>query len=66
VRATKSGQKAFEDRHFVEPLAWTPPYQAWQERAESTRELATHVTNERAKKLLLVIAESYDRLAAPV
>ena len=59
-------RKAFEDHLFVEPLAWAPPYQAWRERAKNTRALAERVTNDRAKKLLLVIAESYERLARPL
>jgi hypothetical protein len=59
----KLPRKAFVDRLFVEPLAWAPPYQAWRRRAKSTRELADRATNDNAKKLLLRIAEGYDRLA---
>jgi len=58
-------RKAFENRLFVEPLAWAPSYQAWQERAQNTRELAERATSDRAKTLLLMIAESYERLARP-
>jgi hypothetical protein len=63
MRATKKPRKAFEDPLLVEPLAWAPLYGAWQERAKSTRELADRATNDNAKKLLLRIAEGYDRLA---
>jgi hypothetical protein len=65
MRTTKKARKAFEDPLFVEPSAWAPPYQAWQERAKSTRELAERATNDNAKKLLLMIADGYDRLAHP-
>jgi hypothetical protein len=61
----KLPRKAFVDRLFVEPLAWAPPYQAWHRRAKSTRELAERVTNDRAKNLLLMIAEAYELLARP-
>jgi hypothetical protein len=63
MRATKKPRKVFEDPLLVEPLAWAPPYGAWQERAKNTRELADRATNDNAKKLLLRIAEGYDRLA---
>ena len=63
MRTIKMARKTFEDRLFVEPSAWAPAYQAWQERAASTRELAERATNDRAKKLLLMIADGYDRLA---
>ena len=65
MRTTKKAKKArqaFEDPLFVEPSAWVPPYQAWPERAKSTRELAERATNDNARKLLLIIAEGYDRL----
>ena len=62
MRALKKA-KAFEDPLFVEPSTWVPLYGAWQERAKSTRELADRATNDNAKKLLLRIAEGYDRLA---
>ena len=65
MRTIKEAPTAFENRLFVEPSSWTPPYQSWQERAQNTRELAGRVTNDRAKTLLLLIAESYDRLAHP-
>jgi hypothetical protein len=55
--------KAFEDHLFVEPATWAPLYGAWQERAKSTRALAERAANDNAKKLLLMIAEGYDRLA---
>ena len=63
MRATKKPRKAFEDPLLVEPLAWAAPYGAWQERAKHTRALADRATNDTAKKLLLRIAEGYDRLA---
>ena len=65
MRTTRVARKAFENRLFVEPLAWAPSYQAWQERAQNTRELAERATSDRAKTLLLMIAESYERLARP-
>jgi hypothetical protein len=63
MRATKKNRKAFEDPLLVEPLAWPPLYGAWQERAQNTRELAERAKNDHAKKLLLMIADGYDRLA---
>jgi hypothetical protein len=62
MRATKKPRKAFEDALLVEPSAWAPLYGAWQERAKNTRELAERAANDNAKKLLLMIAEGYDRL----
>ena len=62
MRAIKKA-KAFEDHLFVEPAAWAPLYGAWQEQAKNTRELADRATNDNAKKLLLRIADGYDRLA---
>jgi len=52
-----------KNRLFVEPLAWAPPHQAWQERAQNTRELADLIRDGQAKNLLLQIAETYERLA---
>jgi hypothetical protein len=63
MRALKIARKTHEDRLFVEPAGWTPLYGAWQERAKSTRELAGRATNDHAKKLLLMIADVYDRLS---
>ena len=54
--------KAFEDHLFVEPATWAPLYGAWQERAKSTRALAERAANDGAKKLLLMIADGYERL----
>jgi len=62
MRTTKKA-KAIEDPLFVEPSAWAPLYGAWQERAKSTRALAERAANDRAKKLLLIVADGYDRLA---
>ena len=62
MRAIKKA-KAFEDHLFVEPATWAPLYGAWPERAKNTRELADRATNDNAKKLLLRIADGYDRLA---
>jgi hypothetical protein len=62
MRAIKKG-KAFEDPLFVEPTAWAPLYGAWQEQAKNTRVLAERAANDRAKKLLLIVADGYDRLA---
>ena len=55
--------KVFEDTLFVEPAAWTSLYGAWEERAKSTRALAERAANDRAKRLLLIVADGYDRLA---
>jgi hypothetical protein len=52
-----------EDCPLVEPLAWRPAFQAWHERAGAARELAGIVTDGRAKSLLILIAETYERLA---
>ncbi len=65
MRVVEPARKAFENRLFVEPLAWAPPHQAWRERAQSTRDLADRASNDCAKTLLLMIAESYERLARP-
>jgi len=65
MRTKKIARKAIENRLFVEPSSWAPPYQAWQERAQSTRELADLVTDGQAKNLLIQIAETYERLARP-
>ena len=65
MRTIREARKAFENRLFVEPTAWAPPYQAWQERAQNTRELADRAKDGQAKNLLTQIAETYDRLARP-
>ncbi len=62
MRAIKKA-KAFEDPLFVEPSAWVPLYGAWHDRAKSTRALAERAADDRAKKLLLIVADGYDRLA---
>ena len=65
MTAIKEARKAFENRLFVEPSTWAPPHQAWQERAQTTRELADLVTDGQAKNLLIQIAQTYERLARP-
>jgi len=65
MKAKKIVRNTFEDRLFVEPSAWAPPYQAWQERAQNTRALASLVKEGQAKNLLLEIAMTYERLACP-
>ena len=65
MRTTKKARKASEDPLFAKSSAWTPPYQAWQERAKCTRELADLLRDGQAKKLLTQIAETYERLAHP-
>ena len=65
MKTIKTARQAFENRLFVEPTAWAPPYQAWQERAQNTRELADLVKDGQAKNLLIQIAETYERLALP-
>ena len=61
----KITRKAIENCLFVEPLAWAPPYQAWQQRAQHTRKLSDLVMDGQAKNLLIQIAETYERLARP-
>ena len=63
MRTTKRARKASEDALFVEPSVWAQPYRAWRERAKDTRELAQRASNDNAKKLLLLIADGYDRLS---
>ena len=65
MRTIREARKAFENRLFVEPTAWAPPYQAWQKRAQNTRELAGLTRDGQAKNLLIEIAETYERLAHP-
>ena len=65
MKTIRETRKAFENRLFVEPSSWTPPYQAWQERAQNTRELAGMARDGQAKNLLTQIAETYERLAHP-
>ena len=65
MKTIKTARQAIENRLFVEPSSWTPPYQAWQKRAQNTRELAGLVKDGQAKNLLIQIAETYDRLAHP-
>jgi hypothetical protein len=65
MRTTKEARQAFENRLIVEPTAWAQPYQAWQERAQNTRELADLAKDGQAKNLLTQIAETYERLARP-
>jgi hypothetical protein len=65
MKSKKIPRKAIENRLFVEPLAWALPYQAWQERAQNTRQLADLVMDGQAKNLLIEIAESYERLGRP-
>jgi len=62
MRTTKKARKASEDPLFAKSSAWTPPYQAWQERA---RKLVERVRDGQAKNLLVLIAETYERLARP-
>ncbi len=63
MQATEVLPERFEDCPLVEPLAWRPAFQAWRERADMTRELAGFVTDGQAKRLLILIAETYERLA---
>ena len=65
MRTIKKARKAIENRLFVEPTAWAPPYQAWLERAQNTRELADLARDGQAKNLLTQIAETYERLSRP-
>ena len=63
MQVTDAAPEGFEDCPIVEPLAWRPAFQAWQERADTTRELAALVADRRAKNLLLLIADTYERFA---
>jgi hypothetical protein len=63
MQVTDAAPERFEDCPLVEPLAWRPAFQAWHERANMARELAGIVTDRRAKSLLVLIAETYERLA---
>jgi hypothetical protein len=63
MQLTDTAPERFEDCPLVEPSAWRPAFQAWQERANMARELAGIVTDGRAKSLLVLIAETYERLA---
>jgi hypothetical protein len=45
-----------------EPSRLKPNPQEWRDRAERTRVFAEHVSEPRAKRVLLEIAESYDQL----
>ena len=63
MQVTEVLPERFEDCPLVEPLAWRPAFQAWGERADRTRELAGIVTDDRAKNLLILIAETYERFA---
>jgi len=65
MRTTKKARKASEDPLFAKSSAWTPPYQAWQERAKNARKLVERVRDGQAKNLLVLIAETYERLARP-
>ncbi len=65
MNTAKVSREAFENRLFVEPATWTPPFQAWKKRAQITRELAEAAKDGQAKNLLLKIAETYERLAHP-
>jgi hypothetical protein len=47
---------------MVEPLTWTTAIQGWQERASITRDLADRVADDKARQLLLMIADGYERL----
>ena len=47
---------------MVEPLTWTTAIQGWQERASITRDLADRVADDKARHLLLMIADEYERL----
>jgi hypothetical protein len=66
MRTTQKARKASEDPLFAKSSAWTPPYQAWQERAKSARKLVERVRDGQAKNLLVLIAETYERLAQPL
>ncbi len=63
--ATKKARKASENPLLAKSSAWVPPYQAWQVRAKSTRKLVEGVRDGQAKNLLILIAETYERLAHP-
>ena len=51
-----------DDPLMVEPLTWDTAFQGWQERASITRDLADRVADGKARQLLLMIADEYERL----
>ena len=51
-----------DDPLMVEPPTWDTAFQGWQERASITRDLADRVADGKARQLLLMIADEYERL----
>ena len=54
--------ECYDDPLMVEPLTWDTAIQDWQERASITRDLADRVADDKARQLLLMIADEYERL----
>jgi len=62
VEALEALNECYDERLMVEPLTWTTAIQGWQERASVTRDLADRVADDKARQLLLMIADGYERL----
>ena len=62
VEALAALNEGRNDPLMVEPLTWTTAIQGWQERASITRDLADRVADDKARQLLLMIADEYERL----
>jgi hypothetical protein len=54
--------ECYDDPLMVEPLTWDTAFQGWQKRARITRDLADRVADGKARQLLLMIADEYERL----
>src|SRR5271165_4097115 len=57
VEALEALNECCDEPLMVEPLTWTTAIQGWQERARITRNLADHVADDKARQLLLMIAD---------
>jgi hypothetical protein len=62
VEALEALDECYDDLLMVEPLTWTTAIQGWQERASITRDLADRLADDKARQLLLMIADEYERL----
>jgi hypothetical protein len=62
VEALEALNECCDDPLMVEPLTWAIAIQGWQKRASITRGLADRVADDKARQLLLMIAEEYERL----
>jgi hypothetical protein len=62
VEALEALNECCDDPLMVEPLTWTTAIQGWQERASITRDFADRVADDKARQLLRMIADEYERL----